>query len=738
MGIQTAKNGASRVAAQGIWLAALATAACSPAAPAPDGPPDIFIVLVDTLRADHLGCYGYELPTSPEIDAFAARATVFEQHTSQSNSTAPSIISMMTGVHPRTHSNYFAVPLEGNFQDHDSLINLAERLGELDYECRATWSHPMWQRRGDENALERGWHDYQVLDAEQSYLERIEAGDARRMTDRALASLDAADGERPLLLLTHYFDPHAPYSPPDEDLDRFLPAHLEEAGLERFESLLRGRPYARQLRLPELPSQDARTAARAIGRARYDEEIRDLSREVGRLLDGLEERGRLDSSIVILLADHGENMGGADAIQNTLSFTHGGLYEGVIGTPFIVKLPGQREGRRVARLSQNLDLIPTLLDQLDLELTPPLEGRSLLPLLEGDDVPVHDFVVSESSDRLAKAIKDGRLKLLQETPEEAPEVVLWREDERTITPEGPDAERYAFLTRQLRDFRPRARFDITLAPRAEATRIELAILLGLGRFEQTHGPGWTISPDGKSVTWGGTTGDEPVRVGIELSRPLPPAEIGIRDDAAGWVAEDLWIGSTPLVESDLFQVFVPADDAREAAEFSVRLGRTDAVLELDATSPLALMAEVAQVGTAYEAELDLVDGEEIVDLMEGPARARRSVTVGADAIEAGRLAWSGSAAYGPLRMRLTADGRWVSPERVRIDDRAVDGESVRFVWDAPIDSAVRDLLTSPLPESLPENGIVLTYSVSGVASDAAPSGIDRATHAELKALGYAE
>ncbi|QDU65644.1 sulfatase [Engelhardtia mirabilis] len=727
-------------------LTAVLTTGCGSSEPPATGTPDIVIVLVDTLRADHLGCYGYDLPTSPEIDDLAATATLFENHTTQSNSTSPSILSILTGVYPQTHRNYFAVPLEGTFDDRSYLANVAQRLEELDYSAHSVWSHPLWSVRPGGSAFDRGFESYLTLPQDRSYLEKIELGDARFVTDKAIGLLDTWQErapDSPLLLLAHYFDPHTPYDPPPQDLDRFLGDHLRAVGMERLEGQLRGVLPKRGERLFD-NQREQKLGSLALGRARYDEEIRDMSREVGRLLAELQRRDLFDDALVIFLADHGENMEGDDLGRRSIRFSHERLYEGVVGTPLVVKLPRQREARRIAGLSQNIDVLPTILELLGLESDPPVDGVSLVPLLRGEREEVHERVFSESSDQLEKAVKTRELKLIQPTPETAAEVYRWREDRRETRDVAGrlEAAELADLLGSLEAFRPEAWLRWTLEPDAEPFEATLQVRLTAGEIQDVDGDGWQRSSDGTQATWTGPVADERVELGLRLTRSLPGAQVRVAVSGGGPLLERLALGATPLGRCAVFELAPEGQASPAAAGRAVRVthGPEPSTVRLHYAfdEPTAIEVEAAHEVDRYGLAIEMDADEQARGFApaKAPPRSRPASALRSDAATQGTIELRGDPDLGALRWRVSVDGERVAREDLAIDAVPCDPLAIGFQWDTPADGVVRATLDARLPRDLAPGAVVLRYEMSGEATSTDIGGFDASTLDELRELGY--
>jgi len=291
----------------------------------------VILVSVDTLRADRLPAYGYGGVETPAIDRLVADAVLFERAYSHSPQTLPAHVSMFTGLLPVEHGVRdnlgFAVGPEQTL--------LPELLAPLGYRSAAVVSSYVLRK---EVGLARGFDSYddrlpQALPGASSAQAQRDGSESLQVAERWLTE-NAVPGA-PVFLFLHLYEPHAPYAPPD----RFA----------RYE------PYD--------------------GEIAYADEI------VGRLFDYLRARGLYDDALIVLLSDHGEGLGDHGEQEHGVF-----LYDEAIRVPLVMKLPGGRQaGRRVAVPVQHIDLLPTLLDLVDAPVPARLRGRSLRPLLAGDD-----------------------------------------------------------------------------------------------------------------------------------------------------------------------------------------------------------------------------------------------------------------------------------------------------------------------------------------------------------------
>ena len=410
-------------------------------------PPNVILVSADTLRADHLGAYGYETrPTSPRIDALAAEAHVFEVHLAAAPWTTPSHLSLLTGLTPTRHGvtgsdRALREALHGDRVLHRlpaSIMTLAEALAARGWSTGAfTGGTTLDPRIG----FDQGFDTY---DTSMVKLNRERVG-------RVLRWIDAQ--EKPFFLFWHTFEVHAPYVAPT-----FLGDVLPEARARALGRRLQGLPEKGgwvQVRAAKrvMRSHDAYTPE--VTRALYDGGVRSFDRWLGVLLDFLRARGLDQRTLLVLTSDHGEQLGEegrpapfGDGFYNVHGHT---LYEELVHVPLIIRFPGQKVGRRIPQVTASIDVMPTILDVLGLPVPPEVQGRSLRPLWEspGDWEPRAALSESLSEGEEMKGLRDEGYKLVLSIP--AP-VVEARG--RSFVP--PDAE--ASLFDLLRD--PGERHDL--------------------------------------------------------------------------------------------------------------------------------------------------------------------------------------------------------------------------------------------------------------------------------------
>jgi arylsulfatase len=357
--------------------------------------PDVLLVTVDTLRADHLGVYGFAYDTSPNLDALARRGVVFERGVAASSRTVPSHASILTSRWVRQHSVGFG---NGSTRLVDA-PTLAEAFQAAGYETAAMVSNEVLRRR---TGLDRGFDVYDDdLTTEEAnrrmYYERV----AEDTTRRAMEWL-IAQGERPspVFLWVHYQDPHGPYTPPAA-YDRFT---VEPEGADEVLPVL-----SNVSGLGGIPSYQAVPGESRVGQylSRYAGEIRYFDHWLGELLQAFETSGTSRPRVILLTGDHGESLG-----EEGYYFAHGhGCGPDLAHVPFILVAPGIPPGRRDEPVS-HVDVAPTLLALAGLPALEKSTGTALGPYLEsGDAIPDRTLLCDAGFGGLAAYRGPGFLRL---------------------------------------------------------------------------------------------------------------------------------------------------------------------------------------------------------------------------------------------------------------------------------------------------------------------------------------
>ena len=319
--------------------------------------PSIVLITVDTLRADALDPYrpAQALQLTPRLAQLASESTLFERATAPMPLTRPSHFSIFTGRYPREHgvvNNQIALP--------DGELTLAEILQSHGYRTAAFVAVKLL---GEGSGAEQGFDSFA---APRTQLE----WPASEVVARANAWLEAQPQGAPFFLWVHLFDPHQPYDPPAAFREHLDPALAAQFPVLGWTELLR---IAKQ--------NDGHISAQIVEHAKalYRGEVAAVDLSIGKLLDKLDSLGQRDRTMVVFTADHGE------CFERGIYFEHSEcLHEGGIRVPLLVRYPSQFEpGRRVPNLVSNVDIAPTILRAIGLELPASI---SVVPLQESETV----------------------------------------------------------------------------------------------------------------------------------------------------------------------------------------------------------------------------------------------------------------------------------------------------------------------------------------------------------------
>lgn len=315
--------------------------------------PNVLLITVDTLRADHLAAYGYHLRTSPVIDRLAEDGVRFDQAYAAIPMTGPSHFSMFTGRYPQEHGariNGVALPGDSKF------LTVPQVLRRFGYTSAAFVS--AWPLIGRLTQLDRDFDVYDE-DLKRSYQVFHSMRWAEDVTRPAIRWLDEHKDEKNLFLWVHYFDPHEPYNLREEFAD---PEQIREPD-------------------PLLGEYQPDVLKRM---RRYDSEIGYADHHIGRLLDRIDKLGMRDSTLVVVLSDHGEGLGEQGFVG------HGRwLYQSTLRVPWIMRMPGRiAPGTVISHNVSTMDLAPTLLDlavpefREETEISISYAGRSQVPMID--------------------------------------------------------------------------------------------------------------------------------------------------------------------------------------------------------------------------------------------------------------------------------------------------------------------------------------------------------------------
>ncbi len=378
------------------------TSACGPSAPRPL---NVAVIVLDTLRADSLGCYGYARPTSPNIDRWAAGSVVFENAQSAAPWTAPSLISLMTSLYPSVHG---VVSYDEPGVMSERVVTLAESLASQSYR---TGAFTEGGYAVADFGLGQGFETYENAEIAPREPCSEECKSHGRLHSNVAHALDWVEARKdePFFLFFHTYETHTPFAAPEEFVRRFRPdwdaraeherlanvrqrwnqAHeIDAAGLQLLAAHREHCAPANDLDLRGLEEKMRECGVGALDPERlalwrdlYDAEVRYTDAELKPLLARLSAADLRENTIVVLVSDHGEAFGEHGR------FGHGAaLHEELLRVPLIVRAPNVAP-RRVRDLVRTVDVMPTLLELLDA--TPQshaMQGRSLRRLLTGQSL----------------------------------------------------------------------------------------------------------------------------------------------------------------------------------------------------------------------------------------------------------------------------------------------------------------------------------------------------------------
>jgi arylsulfatase A-like enzyme/tetratricopeptide (TPR) repeat protein len=309
---------------------------------------NVLLITLDTTRADRIGAYGYTAAETPRLDALASEGVLFEQAITPTAFTLPSHSSIMTGLYPPFHG----MRLNGGSALADVHLTLAERLTEAGYRCGAVIAAFVLDQRWGLNQGFESFEDDIAMEPDQ----RLDLAGVQRRADQVVdLGLEWLEmgSDRPFFAWLHFYDPHIPYDPPE--------------------------PYGSRFGGRGLPGL-------------YDGEIAFTDLHLGRVLDWLEAKGLSENTVVVVVGDHGESLGEHGETEHGYY-----VYDATVRVPFIVRVPGaDLEGIRVPAQVRTVDVLPTILDLVDVKAPDPIHGESLVPLMLEPNGEGPGYAYSES------------------------------------------------------------------------------------------------------------------------------------------------------------------------------------------------------------------------------------------------------------------------------------------------------------------------------------------------------
>ncbi len=387
-----------------LLLAAAASVAVCAGRAEPVPRPDILLISIDSLRPDHLGCYGYAKPTSPVIDKLAAEGVRCASAISTTSWTLPAHAAMFTGLVDSTHGL-----VDNGLRLGDEHRTLAEVLKESGYRTAGFFGGPYLHPTF---GLAQGFDHYQSCmtalpdAAPETAIRGLSRSDVDpshtditgpRTVKEFERWLDLPADSRPAFAFVHLWDVHYDYIPPAQYAKLFDPDYAGKLDVRNFST----NPAIH-------PKMDPRDLQHLI--AMYDGEIRSTDDIVGRLLEALRAKGRLANTLVIITADHGEEF----FEHNDKGHQHS-LFDELVRVPLVFHWPNQlKAGRVVPDQVRLIDLMPTILTLVGVEHQPRVQGRDIGPLLAGralDPAPALCELLVDRND--LRALRTNSLKVIR-------------------------------------------------------------------------------------------------------------------------------------------------------------------------------------------------------------------------------------------------------------------------------------------------------------------------------------
>ena len=356
----------------------------------PLGQPHVLLIVLETVRADHLSVYGYKRETTPNLRELAAHATLYTRAVSSGDMTLSTHASLFTGLYGASHgahsgpNNHFGKPLANQYH------TLAEVLSTHGYQTAAVVANigylaPKWgvaqgfslyDHRSPVRFL-RPPPAYSLRRTMQAILSRLSVGGERRpwfpraeeINRQASSVLDSmGNDERPFFLFVNHMDAHWPYLPP-APFDTLYPGKDPSFDEKQY------RAAVKQILTRERATSEAERNHLV---SQYDGSIAYVDDQVGRLFARLKRNRFYDNCLIIVTSDHGEAFGDRHLVGHWVS-----VYQDQVHVPLIIKYPNTERSTVVDELVGSIDVLPTVLDQLGYEIAKDVEGQSLLRMDRG-------------------------------------------------------------------------------------------------------------------------------------------------------------------------------------------------------------------------------------------------------------------------------------------------------------------------------------------------------------------
>ena len=371
--------------------------------------PNIILIVADTLRSDHLGCYGYPKNVTPHLDEFSKDSLVFENAYAPIPSTLPSHASIMTGLYPDVHQMFDeANNLDAGVYKEISprFSTIAEKLKEIGYKNIGIVSS-LWL--SDRFGFGRKFDYYKRVDG--TFTPSV------KINKKAFKWLEGVREEKfpKLFMFLHYYDPHSdPYIKGKNELPYYSPSSYFEQFCDGEADILKIQnkvnSYATSFlvysNVSKMQIEDTQLESII---SFYDAGIAFFDYQIGELFSELKEMGLYDQSLIIFTSDHGEEF------REHGEFIHNQVYEENIHVPLMIKFPGGRfSDKKIKSPVELIDIKPTILNYLQVPVSSHVQGKSLLSLIDQDSEAANMAVCrqkSQEGDRIY-SLREGKFKLI--------------------------------------------------------------------------------------------------------------------------------------------------------------------------------------------------------------------------------------------------------------------------------------------------------------------------------------
>jgi len=332
---------------------------------------NVILISIDSLRADHLGCYGYPRETSPNINLMSRDSVLFKKCISQGTSTLVSHAAMLTSLIPAHHG----ASMTKQMRLPDKVETFAQILKNNQY---ATVSFNDGGQLSTKFGLNRGFDHYDDHPKDRKILKLL----FRKIVDKSIDWIEKNQRKKFFMFL-HTFEVHHPYAPKKKYLE-----HFERGYSGKFGPIISIEEILEIFRKKTIISEEDRKHMINA----YDAEIRSMDESFGRLMIFLKDKHLYDNTIIVLTADHGDEFGEHGAYG---MHAHS-LFNELLHVPFILKLGGNvQAGKEINSLTACIDFAPTLLELLGLPSLETSDGKSLVPLLLGDNNAGERFIIAQ-------------------------------------------------------------------------------------------------------------------------------------------------------------------------------------------------------------------------------------------------------------------------------------------------------------------------------------------------------